>query len=146
MQTNLLEPVTSTVTGALPGLLYRPNFVSEAEALEIRRTLETLPFERFKFRQYLGNRRVCAFGHRYDFTRRALEPAAPLPAILDDLRDRVAEFAQLPPQDIAQVQILEYAPGAGIGWHRDKPEFDIVVGVSLGAPAVMRFPQREGDK
>jgi alkylated DNA repair dioxygenase AlkB len=146
MKTNLLEPVTSAVPGALPGLLYQPNFVSEAEAQEIQRTLETLPFERFKFRQYLGNRRVCAFGYRYDFTRRALAPAPPLPTFLDDLRDRVAQFAHLRREDIAQEQVLEYAPGAGIGWHRDKPEFDIVVGVSLGAPAVMRFRQRDGDK
>ncbi len=36
--------------------------------------------------------------------------------------------------------MTEYAPGAGIGWHRDAPMFgDVIAGVSLGAPARMRF-------
>jgi alkylated DNA repair dioxygenase AlkB len=40
--------------------------------------------------------------------------------------------------------VTEYAPGAGIGWHRDKGLFDEVVGVSLLAPCAMRFRRREG--
>jgi alkylated DNA repair dioxygenase AlkB len=131
---------------SLPGLLYRPNFISEAEEADLMRTIETLPLERFKFRQYLGNRRVTAFGYQYDFTSQVLEPAPPLPEFLEDLRGRVAQFAGLRREDIVQEQVLEYAPGAGIGWHRDKPEYDVVVGVSLGAPAVIRYRKRAGDK
>jgi alkylated DNA repair dioxygenase AlkB len=146
MQTELfISPTPATTLARLPGLLYQPNFISEAEETDLTRTIETLPLERFKFRQYSGNRRVSAFGFRYDFTRRALEAAPPLPEFLDDLRGRAAQFAGLLRDDIAQEQVLEYAPGAGIGWHRDKPEFDVVVGVSLGAPAVMRYRRRAGD-
>jgi len=36
------------------------------------------------------------------------------------------------------VLINEYRPGAGIGWHRDKAQFDEVVGVSLLAPCCQR--------
>jgi 2OG-Fe(II) oxygenase superfamily len=32
--------------------------------------------------------------------------------------------------------------GAGIGWHRDKTQFDEVVGVSLLAPCVLRFHRK----
>jgi alkylated DNA repair dioxygenase AlkB len=38
--------------------------------------------------------------------------------------------------------LTRYDPGAGIGWHRDRPVFDHVVGVSLGAPAVLRLRRR----
>jgi alkylated DNA repair dioxygenase AlkB len=147
MQTALLSSAPSPIDFEnLPGLRYLSNFISAAEEAELSRTIETLPLERFQFRQYLGNRRVCAFGHRYDFTHQALASAPPLPEFLEKLRVRVADFAGLRPEAIAQEQVLEYASGAGIGWHRDKPQFDIVVGVSLGAPAVMRFRRREGDK
>ena len=40
------------------------------------------------------------------------------------------------------VLLARYDPGAGIGWHRDRPQFEDVVGISLGAPAIMRFRQR----
>ena len=33
-------------------------------------------------------------------------------------------------------------PGAGIGWHRDRPVFDHVVGISLEAPATLRLRRR----
>jgi DNA oxidative demethylase len=38
--------------------------------------------------------------------------------------------------------IIRYDPGAGIGWHRDRPMFEHVLGISLGAPVVMRFRRR----
>jgi len=39
---------------------------------------------------------------------------------------------------------LRYDPGAGIGWHRDRPVFEHVVGISLGNAATMRFRRRRG--
>lgn len=33
-------------------------------------------------------------------------------------------------------------PGAGIGWHRDRPVFEHFIGISLGAEAVLRFRRR----
>ena len=41
-----------------------------------------------------------------------------------------------------QALLIRYDPGAGIGWHRDRPVFEHVVGVSLGVPATMRFRRR----
>jgi alkylated DNA repair dioxygenase AlkB len=32
-----------------------------------------------------------------------------------------------------------YPPGAGVGWHRDAPQFGTVVGVSAGSGCRMRF-------
>ena len=35
--------------------------------------------------------------------------------------------------------INEYRVGTPLGWHRDSPEYNLVAGVSLGAPCRMRF-------
>ena len=45
------------------------------------------------------------------------------------------------PDEFVQAMLIRYDPGAGIGWHRDRPCFEHVVGVSLGASATMRFPR-----
>ena len=42
--------------------------------------------------------------------------------------------------------MIEYAPGAGIGWHRDRPVFGDVAGISLLAPAPLRFRRKVGAK
>ena len=36
--------------------------------------------------------------------------------------------------------LARYDPGAGIGWHRDRPQFEHVVGISLGSPATHALP------
>jgi alkylated DNA repair dioxygenase AlkB len=38
--------------------------------------------------------------------------------------------------------LIRYDPGAGIGWHRDRPQFGKVFGLSLGAPAKLRLRRR----
>ena len=46
----------------------------------------------------------------------------------------------LQPDELVQALPIRYDPGAWIGWHRDRPVFEHVLGISLGAPATMRFP------
>lgn len=106
---------------------------------------ERLPFEAFDFHGFKGKREVIYFGGRYDFSRGRLDDAPPLPDWIEPLRDRAAAFAGLKPDALAQLLINRYPPGAGIGWHRDRPQFGQVVGVSLGAPAVMRFRRARSD-
>ena len=40
----------------------------------------------------------------------------------------------------------EYDVGVGIGWHRDKPHFDRIFGLSLGSPCKFRFRRAIGAK
>jgi alkylated DNA repair dioxygenase AlkB len=40
---------------------------------------------------------------------------------------------------------MEYAPGAGIGWHRDRPTFENIVAVSFLAPCVLRLRRGVGE-
>jgi alkylated DNA repair dioxygenase AlkB len=46
------------------------------------------------------------------------------------------------PPSLQHVLVTEYAPGAGIGWHRDRPEFGIIIGVSLVAPSHFRLRRK----
>jgi alkylated DNA repair dioxygenase AlkB len=103
--------------------------------------LELKPFE---FHGHVGNRRVVSFGLDYDYSRRAVEGAPEMPAFLADLLVRAAEFAGCDQAAFRQVGVNEYRSGAGVGWHKDKPQFGIIVGVSLLGPATLRFRKAEG--
>jgi len=101
--------------------------------------LGQLDLRPFEFHGHFGNRRVVNFGLKYDFSRRSVQRADDKPSFLDDLLNRAASFAGCDKDAFRQVGVNEYRAGAGIGWHKDKPEFGIIVGVSLLAPATMRF-------
>jgi alkylated DNA repair dioxygenase AlkB len=128
------------------GFRYRGDIVTEEEEATLVSSLEQLDLKPFEFLGHLGNRRVVSFGLKYDYGRRAIEQASAMPAFLDDLLVRVAEFSGQDPDDFRQVGVNEYRPGAGIGWHKDKAQFGIVVGVSLLAPASMRFRRADGSR
>ena len=94
---------------------------------------------------YLANRHVVSFGYGYDYDRCAVVEASPFPSFLVSLRIKIAAIFDWPAETFRQVLINEYRPGAGIGWHRDKAQFDDVVGVSLLAPCVLRFRRKAGE-
>jgi alkylated DNA repair dioxygenase AlkB len=106
------------------GFKYQAHLLSAHEEPLLVEQLAALPLRAFEFRGYLGKRRVISFGWQYDFNKGALRKADEIPSFLLPLRDGVARFAGTAPSDLRQVLVTEYAPGAGIGWHRDKPMFD----------------------
>lgn len=126
------------------GFAYRDDVMTAAEERLLVERLGTLPFKRFEFHGYLGNRRIVSFGWRYDYGARSVQPAASIPSFLLPLRERAARFAGLAPASLEHVLVTEYAQGAGIGWHRDKPEFAHVIAVSLLAPCTLRFRREDG--
>jgi alkylated DNA repair dioxygenase AlkB len=128
------------------GFRYQPNLISAGEESELIRELKNLPFKPFDFHGHLANRRVVGFGLRYDYDRRAVVEAPPIPDFLMPLRDKVAAFAGRPAPAFQQVLINEYREGAGIGWHRDKSHFDEVAGVSLLARCRFRLRRKNGGK
>lgn len=132
-------------SGAGPaGFRYREEFVTEEEEMALVARIGELDLRPFEFYGYLGNRRVVSFGLKYDYSRRSVEPASAMPEFLNDLLARLADFAGCETGAFQQVGVNEYRPGAGIGWHKDRPQFGIVVGVSLLAPGIMRFRRAEG--
>ncbi|MER8374303.1 alpha-ketoglutarate-dependent dioxygenase AlkB [Mesorhizobium sp. M1406] len=128
------------------GFFYRPDLITPEEETELARHLEGLPFQAFDFHGHLANRRVVGFGLRYDYDRREVVEAPPIPDFLLSLRKKVAILASRPAEAFAQVLINEYQPGAGIGWHRDKPHFEDVSGVSLLAPCSFRLRRKNGTR
>jgi alkylated DNA repair dioxygenase AlkB len=127
---------------APPGLQFREEFVSVAEERELLRDAEALPFQPFQFHGWSGNRETVSFGWRYDFNQARVEPAPPIPDFLLPLRERAAAFAGLEPAAFEQALVIRYPIGAGIGWHRDRPVFDRVFGLSLLNACVLRFRRR----
>lgn len=126
------------------GFRYAADLISVPEERDLLAQFHDLPFQPFAFHGFLGARRVVAFGWRYDFSAARLQTASPLPPFLVAIRRRIAAFAGRPEDDFPQAMVTEYAAGAGIGWHRDKPQFGDVVGVSLGAPCTLRFRLKAG--
>jgi alkylated DNA repair dioxygenase AlkB len=131
-------------SGLPEGFRYYPDALSVEEEEALARELATLPFKPFDFQGFLANRQVVSFGYRYDYDRRAVVEAAPFPSFLISLRRKVAAIFDRPEETFRQVLINEYRPGAGIGWHRDKAQFEEVVGVSLLAPCTLRFRRKAG--
>jgi alkylated DNA repair dioxygenase AlkB len=131
---------------ALPeGFAYRDEILTQAEERDLAARLETLPFAPFEFHGFLGKRRIVSYGYRYEYSGRgALRESAELPAFLLPLRERAAAFAGVEATRLRQALVTEYAPGAGIGWHRDKPMFEDVVAISLLAPCWLRFRRKRG--
>ena len=113
-----------------------------AEEQALLERFESLEFTPFAFQGWTGKRETVSFGWRYDFNDARMHVAPPLPDFLLPLRARAAEFAGLMDQKLEQALVIRYDPGAGIGWHRDRPVFDRVVGVSLSSACVLRFRRR----
>src|SRR4051812_17967156 len=128
------------------GFRYRRDLIGEGDEQQLVAAIRQLPFKPFEFHGYLGNRRTVSFGWRYDFGAHQLNKADDIPEFLLDLRARAAEFAALEPAHMQQALVTEYAPGAGIGWHRDRPEFGEVIGVSLLSSCVFRLRRKSEDK
>jgi DNA oxidative demethylase len=127
---------------SFPGLRVQEALVSSAEERDLVTAIDALDLQPFRFQGWLGKRLTTSFGWRYDFDDASFTRGRPLPEWLLPLRDLAAEFAGLPALEFEHALLTRYDPGAGIGWHKDRPVFEHVVGVSLGNPATMRFRRR----
>lgn len=128
------------------GLIYRPDFVTAAEEQALVAAMATLPFRPFEFQGFLGKRETVSFGWSYRFDGSGLAPAEPMPEWLSPLRERAAGLAHVTPEALEHALLIRYGEGAGLGWHRDRPVFGDVIGVSLLAPAPLRFRRRHKEK
>ena len=125
------------------GLRYAADFVSPTSEMKLILSIRTLPLQPFQFGEFEGKRRVASFGFRYDYDLRKLQLAEPIPAWLAQIVRKVETFGG-PATRIQQVLCTEYGVGVGIGWHRDKPHFDEIFGLSLGSACKFRFRKRSG--
>jgi alkylated DNA repair dioxygenase AlkB len=132
--------------GRPEGLRYATGFLSAEEERRLVAEVSALPFRPFEFQGFLGKRETVSFGWSYWFDGSGLAEAEPIPDWLLPVRDRAAAWAGLEPQALVQALIIRYGEGAGLGWHRDRPVFDDVVGLSLLSAAPLRFRRKQGEK
>ncbi|RZM36009.1 MAG: alpha-ketoglutarate-dependent dioxygenase AlkB [Sphingomonas sp.] len=136
MQPDLFAPAPD------PLVATRADIVDPGEEAMLIAAIDATDPTPFRFQGWLGKRLTSSFGWSYDFDRGTMARGAPIPAFLLPLRERAAAFAGLLPDALEQALLIRYDPGAGIGWHRDRPQFEHVVGISLGAPATLRLRRR----
>lgn len=130
----------------IPGLALRERFITPAEEQELIACIDEVELTPFQFRGFEGKRLTHSFGWRYDFQDQSFSETEPIPDWLEPLKQRATSFAALPADALIHALLIRYDPGAGIGWHKDRPVFEHVVGISLGAPTVMTFRRREGSR
>ena len=131
------------------GLRYERDFITPEEEAGLAREIGRLPLQEAKYKAYTAKRRIAVFGSAYDFETYQLGPAPPLPDFLKPLREKAAKLIDAAPEAFPHALINEYRPGTQLGWHRDVPEFELVVGVSLAGTCRMRFrpyPVKKGAK
>jgi alkylated DNA repair dioxygenase AlkB len=134
-------------TATLPaGVCYASELIDAEAQTTLVAAIQQLDLRPFEFHRWRGLRRTRSFGYRYDYARSGVVAAEPIPTFLEPLRARAAGFAGTRPLALQQALITEYAPGAPIGWHRDKPEFGIVIGISLLSACVLRFRRWRADR
>jgi alkylated DNA repair protein (DNA oxidative demethylase) len=130
----------------LAGLTQANDIVTPDEEEALIAAIGAVDLSPFRFQGWTGKRLTASFGWRYDFDQASFDLADSIPDWLLPVRQRAARFAGLPASELVQALLIRYDPGAGIGWHRDRPLFEHVVGISLGAPATMRFRRRRPEK
>ena len=121
------------------GFLYRPDFLSIEEEKDLLSRFKGLDFRAFDFHGYIAKRRVFEYGSKYDFGTRLASPAQPIPPFLGPYKERAAKWVGLAAEEIAEAIVTEYPEGAPIGWHRDVPRFEVVIGISLDCACRLRF-------
>ena len=128
------------------GFLYQSDFLSDGEEADLLRTIETLQFGAYDFRGYIEKRRVVAYGSGYGSgTRRMAVTDKVLPDFLSSIRDRAVVIAGMPADEIVQALVTEYSVGTPIGWHRDSPQFETIIGISLRSSCRLRLKPYQGE-
>jgi alkylated DNA repair dioxygenase AlkB len=129
--------------GAEPeGFIYRPGIISADEECKLSEQIAALPLEAFRFQGFVAKRRVRSFGWHYDFDHARFEQTEPIPDFLQSLKARAASLSGLGAHELVHALVTGYPPGTPIGWHRDRPVFEEVIGVSLLSPCFLSFRRK----
>jgi alkylated DNA repair dioxygenase AlkB len=140
------DPAGESVANRLEGYRYQPELITQTQEQTLLTHIRELPFREFEFHGFSGKRRVVSFGWQYDFSGRELRKADDIPDFLLPVRALAASFANVEPEWFQHALVIEYGPGVGIGWHRDKAVFGEVVGISLLSACVLRFRRKQDQR
>lgn len=121
------------------GYAYEPEFLSPADEEALVRQIEHLPLAEAEYKGFRAKRRIVSYGGQYDFSSQTLRPAEPIAPFLHPLRAKAAAWVGCFADELTHALVAECRRGSQLGWHRDVPEFERVIGISLLAPCRMRF-------
>ncbi|HBS6107155.1 TPA: alpha-ketoglutarate-dependent dioxygenase AlkB [Klebsiella pneumoniae] len=124
---------------SIPGLIYQADFLTPEEEKGLLKIIATLPLMPARYKEYESKVRILSFGGLNDFNTHTVKPSPALDARLVPLRNRVADWLKIEHGAISHLLVTEYLPGTQLGWHRDVPVYETIVGISLGNPATIRF-------
>jgi DNA oxidative demethylase len=127
------------------GIVLRPDLLAPAEEAELVDRLDALRFDPIVMHGQAARRTARHYGLSYDYEAREPRPGEPVPDWIVPVRARAAELAGEDPEALAEVLVQRYPPGSTIGWHRDAPAFETVIGVSLAGSCRMRFQRGTGE-
>jgi alkylated DNA repair dioxygenase AlkB len=128
------------------GLVLRPELVTVEEEGDLLARLRDLRFDAIVMHGQPARRTARHYGLGYDYESRTPQPGEPVPEWLLPVRARAADLAGEDAEELVEVLVQRYPPGATIGWHRDAPAFETVIGVSLGGTCRLRFQRGKGER
>jgi DNA oxidative demethylase len=128
------------------GLVYRPEVISPDEEAGLLAEFETLRFDPIVLHGRAARRTGRHFGLDYDYESRTPRPGEPVPDWLLPVRERAARLAGHEAEELVEILVQRYPTDATIGWHRDAPAFDDVIGISLGGSGRLRFQRGKREK
>lgn len=128
------------------GIVYRPELLSVDDETDLLARFETLRFDPIVLHGRPAKRTGRHYGLDYDYGSRTPTPGELVPDWLLPARDRAAEFADHDPEELVEILVQRYPPGATIGWHRDAPAFGTVIGISLGGFSRLRFQRGKRER
>ncbi|MCW2387151.1 alkylated DNA repair dioxygenase AlkB [Sphingobium sp. B11D3B] len=126
----------------VPGFSIKEDMLTVRQEAALIADIDESGLSPFRFQQWTGKRLTRSYGWSYDFETGKFAPTDPLPDWLHAVRTQAARVAGLPAEALVQALVIRYDPGAGIGWHKDRPVFEHVVGISLGHVASLRLRRR----
>jgi alkylated DNA repair dioxygenase AlkB len=128
------------------GLVLREELLTREEESGLCDRLSELRFDPIVMHGQAARRTARHYGLGYDYESRTPQPGEPIPDWVTPVRRRAAELAGEDPDALVEVLVQRYPPGATIGWHRDAPAFETVIGVSLASACRLRFQRGKRDE
>ncbi len=139
-KTDLISPTFTS------NLIYIPEFITQEEEQFLLNNIEQLDWQKVIFFNKEARRKVVHFGLDYSFDTRTVSPTTLPPFFLQFLIEKSARLVDQKPEELSEILITYYPTNAGIGWHRDAPMFDKIIGISLHNFCEMRFRKRTNHK
>ena len=111
-----------------PGFRLMEDFISKDEEELLIEFANSLPWENYEKMGKVARRKIYAYGKD-----------RPFPKEIEFLLPRVARELKVLASEIGHGLFTYYPEGAPIGWHRDAPLYDKLLGVSLKNACEMKL-------